>query len=132
MQASEILIALTIVQIERRALTLVPGTLGLAHHHIGLGTAAGTNLQAATGRVAVAISWALRSEATAAARSNTPEATVTWASTGAWQPGKTGATSCEDIRIGLGRKGVLMQCKRRRRQIASKVEAHLRAYRTKP
>ena len=44
MQAREILIALTIVQIERGMLTLVPGTLGLAHHHISLGTAAGANL----------------------------------------------------------------------------------------
>ena len=44
MQAREILIALAIVQIERGMLTLIPGTLGLAHHHIGLGTTTGTNL----------------------------------------------------------------------------------------
>lgn len=57
MQAREILITLAIVQIERGVLTLVPGTLGLAHHHIGLGAATGANLQATTGRVAaVAIS----------------------------------------------------------------------------
>ena len=48
MQAREILIALAIVQIERGMLTLIPGTLGLAHHHIGLGTTTGTNLKAAT------------------------------------------------------------------------------------
>ena len=43
MQAREILIALAIVQIERGMLTLVRGTLGLAHHHVGLGAATGTN-----------------------------------------------------------------------------------------
>ena len=49
MKAREILIALTIVQIERGVLTIIPSTLGLAHHHIGLGAATGANLQATTG-----------------------------------------------------------------------------------
>ncbi len=48
MQTSEIQIALAIMQIERRMLTLIARTLGLAHHHIGLGATAGTNLKAAT------------------------------------------------------------------------------------
>ena len=48
MQASEIQIALAIMQIERRMLTLIARTLGLAHHHIGLGATTGTNLKAAT------------------------------------------------------------------------------------
>lgn len=57
MQAREILIALTIVQIERGMLTLVACALGLAHHHVGLGAATGADLQATPGRVAaVAIS----------------------------------------------------------------------------
>ena len=47
MQASEIQIALAIMQIERRMLTLIARTLGLAHHHIGLGATTGTNLKAA-------------------------------------------------------------------------------------
>ena len=45
MQASEIQIALAIMQIERRMLTLIARTLGLAHHHIGLGATTGTNLK---------------------------------------------------------------------------------------
>ena len=49
MQACEILIALAVVQIERSVLTIVAGTLGLAHHHIGLGTTTGANLKAAPG-----------------------------------------------------------------------------------
>ena len=47
MQAREIQIALAIMQIERRVLTLIARTLGLTHHHIGLGTTTGTNLKAA-------------------------------------------------------------------------------------
>ena len=46
MQARKILITLAIVQIECSVLTLVAGTLGLAHHHIGLGAATGADLQA--------------------------------------------------------------------------------------
>ena len=41
MQAREILITLAIVQIECSVLTVVAGTLSLAHHHIRLGTTTG-------------------------------------------------------------------------------------------
>ena len=44
MQTREILIALAVVQIERGVLTIVAGTLGLAHHHIGLGATTGADL----------------------------------------------------------------------------------------
>ncbi len=44
MQAREILVTLAIVQIECSVLTVVAGTLSLAHHHIRLGTTTGANL----------------------------------------------------------------------------------------
>ena len=44
MQTCEILVALAVVQIECGVLTVVTGTLGLAHHHIGLGATTGANL----------------------------------------------------------------------------------------
>ena len=44
MQTCEILVALAVVQIECGVLTVVTGTFGLAHHHIGLGATTGANL----------------------------------------------------------------------------------------
>ena len=49
MQTREILIALAVVQIECGVLTIVAGTLGLTHHHIGLGATTGADLQATPG-----------------------------------------------------------------------------------
>lgn len=126
MQAREILIALTIVQIERGMLTLVPGALGLAHHHIGLGAAARANLKATTGtgrgsrnKLGVEVrgnrgstlkharcNRDLRIDRSMAAREH-------------------GCHKLGDKRVGLGRKRILVQCKRRRRQIACKVERAL-------
>ena len=126
MQACEILIALAIVQIERGMLTLVPGTLGLAHHHIGLGAATGSNLQATTGtcsgssdKLSVEVrgnrgstlkharcNRDLRIDRSMAAREDR-------------------RNELRDIRVGLGRKRILVQCKRRGGQITGKVERAL-------
>ena len=125
-QAREILITFTIMQVERGMLMLVPGTLGLAHHHIGLGAATGANLQTTTGtcrgssdKLSVEVrgnrgstlkharcNSDLRIDRSMAAREDR-------------------RNELRDIRIGLGCKGVLMQGQRRGSQIAGKVERAL-------
>ena len=123
MKAREILIALAIVQIERGVLTIIPGALGLAHHHIGLGAATGADLQATTGtccgssdKLSIEVrgnrggtlkharcNRDLRIDRSMAAREDR-------------------RNELRDIRVGLSRKRILVQCKRSRRQIAGKVE----------
>ena len=123
MQAREILIALTIVQIERGMLTLVPGALGLAHHHIGLGAAARANLKATTGT-----GRGSRNKLGVEVRGNRGS-TLKHARCNRDLGINRGMAAREDrrdelrdIRIGLGRKGVLMQGQRRRGQIAGKAK----------
>ena len=126
MQARKILIALTIVQIERGMLTLVPSTLGLTHHHIGLGATTGANLQATAGtcrgssdKLGVKVrgnrgstleharcNRNLRIDRSMAAREDR-------------------RNELRDIRVSLGRKRILVQRKRRGRKIAGKVERTL-------
>ena len=126
MQAREILIALAIVQIERGMLTLVPGTLGLAHHHIGLDAATGSNLQATTGtcrgssdKLSVEVRGN-RGSALKNARSNRDLCIDR-----SMAAREDRCNELRDIRVGLGRIRILVQCKRCRSQIAGKVERAL-------
>ena len=126
MQASEIQIALAIMQIERRMLTLIARTLGLAHHHIGLGATTGTNLKAAT-RARGSCSDKLRIEIRCH-RGSTLKHTRSNGNLGinrGMAAREDRRDELRDIRIGLGRKGVLMQGQRRGGQIAGKVKCTL-------
>ena len=126
MQAREILITLAIVQIERGMLMLIPGTLGLAHHHIGLGAATGANLQATTGtcrrssdKLSVEVRGNGGSTLKHARRNRDLRINRSMAAR------EDRRNELRDIRIGLGRKRILVQSKRRRRQITGKVECAL-------
>ena len=109
------------MQIERRMLTLIAGALGLAHHHIGLGTATGTNLKAAS-RARGSCGDKLRVEIRCYRGSTLKHARRN----GDLRIDRRMAAredrrdELRDIRIGLGRKGVLMQGQRRRGQITGK------------
>ena len=125
-QAREILIALAIVQIERGVLTLVPGTLGLAHHHIGLGAATGANLQATSGTCRGSsdkLGVEIRCDRSRTLKHARGDRDLRIDRSMATREDRR--NELRDIRIGLGGKRILMQGKRRRRQIAGKVERAL-------
>ena len=115
------------MQIERRMLTLIAGALGLAHHHIGLGTATGTNLKAASGARGCRgdeLGVEIRCH-----RGSTLKHTRSNGNLGinrGMAAREDRRHKLRDIRIGLGRKGVLMQGQRRGGQIAGKVKRTLR------
>ena len=126
MQASEIQIALAIMKIERRMLTLISRTLGLAHHHIGLGATTGTNLKAAS-RTRGSCGDKLRVEIRRHGRSALKHARCNrdLRIDRGMAAREHRRDELRDIRIGLGRKGVLMQGQRRGGQIAGKVKCTL-------
>ena len=123
MQAREIEIALAVVQVERGMLALVTGALGLAQHHVGLGTASGANLQTTPGARRGG-----RNKLSIQVRSHCRRALEHTRSNGNLSIDRSMTTredrchELRDIRIGLGRKCVLVQGKRRGCQIAGKVE----------
>lgn len=126
MQASEIQIALAIMQIERRMLTLIFRTLCLAHHHIGLGTATGTNLKAAS-RARGSCGDKLRIEIRRH-RGSMLKHTRSNGNLGinrGMAAREDRRDELRDIRIRFGCKGVLMQGQRRGGQIAGKVKRTL-------
>ena len=109
MQASEIKIALAIMQIERRMLTFIARTLGLTHHHIGLGATTGTNLKAAS-RTRGSCGDKLRVEVRCH-RGSTLKHTRSNSNLGinrGMAAREDRREELRDIRIGLSRKGVLM------------------------
>ena len=127
MQASEIQIALAVMKIKCRMLTLIAGALSLAHHHIGLGTATGTNLKAASrargscgDKLCVKVRGHRGSTLKYARRNRNLGINRGMA---AWEDRRD---ELRDIRIGLGSKGVLMKGQRRGGQIAGKVKRTLR------
>ena len=107
-------------------LTLITGTLGLAHHHIGLGTATGTNLKAASrarGSCGDKLGVEIRCH-----RGSTLKHTRSNGNLGinrGMAAREDRRDELRDIRIELGRKGVLMQGQRRGGQIAGKVKRAL-------
>ena len=114
------------MKIKCRMLTLIAGALGLAHHHIGLGTATGTNLKAASrarGSCGDELSVKVRSH-----RGSTLKHTRSNGNLGinrSMAAREDRRDELRDIRIGLSRKGVLMQGQRRGGQIAGKVKRTL-------
>ena len=107
-------------------LMLVPGSLGLAHHHIGLGAATGTDLQATTGtcrsgsdKLGVEVRGN-RGSTLKHARCNRDLGIDR-----SMAARKHGRNELGDIRVRLGRKRILMQSQRRGGQIAGKVERTL-------
>ena len=126
MQASKIQVTLAIMQIERRMLTLIPRTLGLTHHHIGLGATTGTNLKTAT-RARGSCGDKLRVKVRGH-RGSTLKHTRSNGNLGinrGMAAREDRRDELRDIRIGLGRKGVLMQGQWRGGQIAGKVKRTL-------
>ena len=126
MQASEIQIALTVMKIKCRMLTLIAGTLGLVHHHIGLGATTGTNLKAAT-RARGSRGDKLRVEIGCHRGSTLKHARCNrdLRIDRSMAAREHGCHKLGNKRIGLCRKRILVQRKRRRRQIAGKVERAL-------
>ena len=125
-KAREIQIALAVVQIECSMLTLIAGTLGLAHHHIGLGATTGTNLKATT-RARGSCGDELRIEIRCN-RGSTLKHTRSNGNLGinrGMAAREDRRDELRDIRIGLSHKGVLMQGQRRGGQIAGKVKRTL-------
>ena len=115
------------MQIERRMLTLIARTLGLTHHHIGLGTATGTNLKAAS-RARGCRGDKLRVEIRRH-RGSTLKHTRSNGNLGinrGMAAREDRRDELRDIRIGLGLKGVLMQGQRRGGQITGKAKRALR------
>ena len=126
MQASEIQIALAIMKIERRMLTLISRALGLAHHHIGLGATTGTNFKAASrasGSCGDELGVEIRCH-----RGSTLKHTRSNGNLGinrGMAAREDRRDELRDIRIELSRKGVLMQGQRCGGQIAGKVQRAL-------
>ena len=114
------------MQVERGMLALIAGTLGLAHHHIGLRATTGADLQTTPGarrgsrdKLSIQVRRH-RSRTLKHARSNRDLRIDR-----SMAAREDRRHELRDIRIRLGRKGVLVQSKRRGRQIAGKVECAL-------
>ena len=126
MQAREILITFTIMQVKRRMLTFIARTLGLTHHHIGLGATTGTNLKAAS-RARGCRGDKLRVEIRCH-RGSTLKHTRSNGNLGinrGMAAREDRRDELRDIRIRLSRKSVLVQSQRRWCQVTGKVERTL-------
>lgn len=99
-------------------LTLVAGTFGLAHHHIGLGATAGTNLQATPGtrrRSGDELGVKVRGNGSGAIKHAGRNRNLSIHDR-RMATREYGCHKLRNVRIRLGRKGVLMQSERRRSQ----------------